>query len=475
MSGYLKFYELDRSPFEDDGAGRPVLGTKSLREALETIRSGLDEDATRICVSGGPGLGKTSLARALPKLLAGEARVAVVLDPAIGWDELREPIARQWKLGPDGLARGRLVEIARQERLVLVVDQAERADAELLDHLDVLLSYRTDADRPAVQCVLFAQLAPGDDGAIAPILWWLDRIQTLELEFPPLPVGAVGAYIEKQLERAGWSGAPLFTPEAAQAIHARTGGVPGEVGRLCERLLEEAAARDVRNIEAAAVAELLGEVLDEKPDVPADLLQDEFEQLALEEEFEEAAARNARIEEAPPSLASGDATTRTAEADADALAELEAFLSRPPTDDELRAMAGERWRRRLLLTAGVTGTVLLAALLVSWLRTEPDPGPAPAPAPAATTARAPEPARAPVAPEARGPQPELSRSPEPTARPEPGPRPAVLGRPRGPVPDAAPAPTQPVTSPHGEAVRFRPQGPAATPPGSGPTETGPSR
>ena len=41
MSAYLKFYELERSPFEGEEQSKVVLGTRALREAFATIRNGL--------------------------------------------------------------------------------------------------------------------------------------------------------------------------------------------------------------------------------------------------------------------------------------------------------------------------------------------------------------------------------------------------------------------------------------------------
>jgi len=251
MAAYLKFYALERPPFGEASGSGLVLGTKALREAFETIRSGLDEGASRICVSGGAGLGKTSLARALPKLLDEPAHVALVLDPSVPWDALRDPIARQWGLAETGLARSRLLEASREgRRLVLVVDQAETASEEFLDHLDVLLCYRSEQERSLVQSILLANLETRDGQQPSPLIWWLDRIHTLQLEFAPLPRDGVAPYIERHLKRAGWQGGALFTLAATHAIHEITGGIPGQVGKLCERLLAEAAPCDLLEIDA---------------------------------------------------------------------------------------------------------------------------------------------------------------------------------------------------------------------------------
>jgi len=252
VSAYLKFFELQQSPFDSRAQSKLVLGTRALRDAFAAISAGLDEGSSRVCVSGGRGLGKTTLARALPKLLGDRARVAIVPDPSVPWESLRQPIARQWGVASGGLARRALAQASRDRRLVLVIDQAERATEEFLDHLDVVLSYRSEQDEPIVQSVLLARLATDAEAGRAepvPLLWWLDRIQTLQLTFEPLPRAGVESYVARHLARAGWQGGDLFTVGACHAIHEYTGGIPGEVSALCERLLDLAATEDLREID----------------------------------------------------------------------------------------------------------------------------------------------------------------------------------------------------------------------------------
>lgn len=253
MSAYLKFFELEQSPFEGTDQSKVVLGTQALREAFSTIQTGLDEGASRIFLNGGPGVGKTSFARAMPKLLGDETRVAGIADPSLSWESLRGGIAIQWGLGKPGLSRAGLLEAAEDHRLLLVIDQAERATEDFLDHLDVLLSYRDEFADPVVQSVLLGQLGGARAESAPPLMWWLDRIQTLQLEYAPLPREGVGPYIRKHLKRAGWRGGRLFTEDAALAIHGWTGGIPGDVSALCEHLLVEAAECGVELIDASFV------------------------------------------------------------------------------------------------------------------------------------------------------------------------------------------------------------------------------
>ena len=58
MATYLKFHQLERSPFEGRGDDPFVLATPSLRRAYAEIRSGMEDDSPRICLSGSSGIGK---------------------------------------------------------------------------------------------------------------------------------------------------------------------------------------------------------------------------------------------------------------------------------------------------------------------------------------------------------------------------------------------------------------------------------
>jgi MSHA biogenesis protein MshM len=382
MSAYLKFFELERSPFEGKAQAQVVLGTKALRDAFALIRDGLDEGDARICVSGGPGLGKTSLARALPKLLGDAARVAVVLDPDVSWESLRGSIAKQWGLATGGIARAALIKAARDRRLVLVIDQAERASEEFLDHLDIVLSYRSETDEPVVQSVLLARLSGSDQQELAPIVWWLDRIQTLQLEFAPLRRDGIESYIHKHLKRAGWRGEQIFSKEAALAIHEYTGGIPGEISRLCEGLLAEAAARDHHDISAAFVRSLCDE--GEPDDEPG--IEDEFEGIEFGKEFDDADAtthsepstidlKEIVSEPARPSTLAK--TLEHFETDEEETDEAPVFqddpLWAPASPEELRAILGSVLGRHGRAFAAAAIAALIGGLAIAWLAGDAGP------------------------------------------------------------------------------------------------------
>jgi type II secretory pathway predicted ATPase ExeA len=260
MSAYLKFFELEKSPFDTSAQSNLVLGTKALRGAFAEIEQGMDEGSARICVTGDSGMGKTSLARALPKLLGERARVVLLLNPSLPWATLRAAIVKQLELDKGVLSRKALTNAAYDgRRLVLAVDQAELTSEETLEHLDILLGYRSDSDEQLITCILLTNMQKAREQDECPLLWWLDKLNTLQLEFSPIPAAGVQSYIAKHLKRAGWKGGNLFSPEAAERIHRLTGGVPRKVSDTCERVLEEAADRNLRQIGPELVEQLFGE------------------------------------------------------------------------------------------------------------------------------------------------------------------------------------------------------------------------
>lgn len=296
MATYLNFHKLERSPFEGQMSDQLVLATASLRHAYAQVKAGLKADSPRICLSGGSGIGKSSFARALPKLLESEARCVLVRDPGTEWSQIKASIAKQLHLEGGQVSRSSLVD-ARQDgrRVVLVIDRAEDLTAESLEHLDVLLGYRDDEGGQLVQCVLLANLEEAPRGREIQLLWWLDQLTTRQLRFSPIPREGIRSYVDKHLTKAGFRGASPFSDDAVTAIYRYTGGVPGAVSALCEQLLARAAEQRRHEIDGALVAAVCGDELSLE-----EATTDDGRDLHPLREAEPAPARKPRAEAALP-------------------------------------------------------------------------------------------------------------------------------------------------------------------------------
>lgn len=264
MAAYLRFYQFDASPFESGKAKRGlVLGTPSLRGALAKVKQSLNEGSPRICLTGSAGVGKTSFSRALPKLLADTAQVALILDPSKPWREIHTTIAKRFNLTEGAISRKALLAVRESgKNMVVIFDKAEALSHESLDHLDVLLQYKCEYGNQLLHCVMLADLDAASSGTDIPLLWWLDKFTTLQLQFSPIPAEGLRHYVEKHLAKAGWAGGELFTREALVAIHRNTGGIPRAINELCEKILIEGGRREINSISADFIDRLCGDSIE---------------------------------------------------------------------------------------------------------------------------------------------------------------------------------------------------------------------
>lgn len=266
MTTYLEFYELMKAPFEVRPGKGPVLATRPLRDALDWVTERLEADDPILCVSGAPGIGRSSLARVLPGSLAAWCRAARILSPLRAWEEIQKQISRQLLLDAE-LSTASLVD-ARSlgQRLVLVVDSAERADDEFLDHLDGLLDRRGPARERLVQVVLLGRDARYSR-ALEPSLWrWLEARQGLIHELEPISPREIHRYIRKRLENAGSARGELFSESASLVVHRYTQGVPRRVNHTCDVVLREGLRRCTRQVDARLAADAIEAWAQSSPD-----------------------------------------------------------------------------------------------------------------------------------------------------------------------------------------------------------------
>lgn len=385
MSEHLDYFGLERSPFADEATASVVIGTRALRKVVARIQAALRDGEPRLGVLGVPGIGKSCLAHALPKLFAGRTRVATIPDPRQAWPDLRLELARTWQLPGEKLSRAGLLEAAQGDRLVLVIDQAETAPTSLLEHLDVLQKIGGANGKPVVNAILFVGTPPAEDAVASEPLRWLESSQATLIRFEALEPSAVPDYLERRLARAGYRGAPLFTPRAALEIHAETDGVPGEIGRVCERLLREAARRRLRTIDEPFVR-----ALDAAPGslAKASRLDDDTAwddadhhpretpsgELLLDREIAPAAPLGLVRPTTPPRAERPPAALEDPD--------LEAYLSAPASPAELRAIRGGALRRNARPFAVIAAAALTGGVLLAWALGDGQPRSAAPPTPA---------------------------------------------------------------------------------------------
>jgi type II secretory pathway predicted ATPase ExeA len=255
---YLEFFGLQAKPFSKSPDPAFLYPSRQHAEALARLSHAVEEREVMV-LTGEVGAGKTTLSRALVDAFADRCRFTLVVNPALPPAQLLGAIAggfgvRGTRRKADAFSAlaARLAELDQQDLFpVVIVDEAQLLSGRAAyDELRLLTNLTAD-DRALVGLVLLGQpelqerlRSRGGEAfaqrvGVAYHLGALDREET-------------AAYLAHRLRVAGRE-EPLFTPDAVEVVHRRSGGLPRRVNQLAASALLEAFGRDAVEIDAAIV------------------------------------------------------------------------------------------------------------------------------------------------------------------------------------------------------------------------------
>jgi general secretion pathway protein A len=214
-------------------------------------------NGTMAVLSGEIGLGKTLLVRCVIRSLPEHVRVAYLINPLMSFvDMLREihsefgaePLPAQMGLSALHKALVDLIleGVAKGERFVVIVDEAQRLKSEALEVLRLLSNLETEQVK-LISLVLVGQ--PELDltlnlRAMRPLR---ERIG-LWLRLRPLSGGECAAYVRHRVARTHRDGSFHFSSAALWWLQLKTRGVPRRINLACERAVLLAYSRRARSV-----------------------------------------------------------------------------------------------------------------------------------------------------------------------------------------------------------------------------------
>jgi general secretion pathway protein A len=254
-----EYWGLLHPPFRLDPDVRFLFESAAHREGLARLLFAVRELPGGIALlTGEIGCGKTTLARALVRLLPAERfRVGVVGHPALPVGQLVAAIliafgARRPRGGRAELVAQLAEWLADKRRrggaAVLVVDEAQLLGRPQLEELRLLTNLET-AEEKLLRLILIGQPELARRAARFPEL--AQRI-VMRYHVRPLSFDETGRYIQHRLRVAG-AARPLFTEAAVAEAYRHTGGVPRLVNLLAAHALFLSAAESRSQVDVPAV------------------------------------------------------------------------------------------------------------------------------------------------------------------------------------------------------------------------------
>jgi MSHA biogenesis protein MshM len=215
------------------------------QEALNTLLVSVANGEGFIKITGEVGTGKTLLCRRFLATLDDKFVSAYIPNPLLEpkalmlafAEELRRPVmgeSDQHHLLKH--LNQALLQIAREgKRVVVCLDEAQAMPLETLEALRLLTNLETEK-RKLMQVVLFGQPELDEKLADESVRQLRQRI-TFEYRLGALNKAELLLYLAHRLRVAGYSGPPLFTRGAVNALFTATGGIPRLINILAHKAL----------------------------------------------------------------------------------------------------------------------------------------------------------------------------------------------------------------------------------------------
>jgi type II secretory pathway predicted ATPase ExeA len=262
---YYSYYGLRENPFKIAPDHRFLYLSETHREALAALVYGLEEGHTFLLLTGEVGTGKTIVLDSFRINIDKNIRVIVIANPKISGEDFFYILARRFDLEGNRLSKARILEhlemisnerAADAPHTLLIIDEAQTLSHDLIEEIRLL------SNMPPSVLQIFLVGQPELKELLAQKQFRsLDQRIGIRCDLRPMDRRETEDYIQHRLKVAGCKNyRSTFRQDALGVIYTYSRGIPRVINKLCDQVLINGFAENVRQIPEHIVKQTIKEI-----------------------------------------------------------------------------------------------------------------------------------------------------------------------------------------------------------------------
>jgi general secretion pathway protein A len=264
---YKNYFGFGDLPFRVTPQPQFFYSNPVYREALATLRYGIEARKGFIIITGEVGTGKTTLLKLLMRDAESVIHTAFVFNPKLDFIGLLRFILKDFGIHPlsndksmlmDQLNDYLIQQLQMGHIVALLVDEAQQLSDAVLEELRLLSNFETEKEK-LIQIVLMGQ-PELEQRLNRPKLRQLKQRVALHCRLAPLASPEIRQYIDLRLSTVGYEGIELFEAKAIEGIAFYSKGIPRLINVICDNALLIAYGASKRKVSAEIVEEVASDL-----------------------------------------------------------------------------------------------------------------------------------------------------------------------------------------------------------------------
>ncbi len=260
---YRTFFNLKSKPFDISTNPNFFWLGEKYKEALSTLRYGIQENKGFLLLTGDAGTGKTALINALTKGLDSTVLWAVISDPKRERLDFYNAIAKGFGINKEFTSKvqfliqfSHFLHIANDEKkkVLLLIDECHLLSQEMLEELRLLSNIEKE-DSKLIN-IFFVGRNEFQDLLIQPNNLAVRQRLALKVALSSLTAAETETYIRHRLKIAGTE-EKLFSAKALKMIHRCSQGIPRQINMICEHVMIAGSVQCKRHLDQTIVQECI--------------------------------------------------------------------------------------------------------------------------------------------------------------------------------------------------------------------------